>query len=66
MGFTGPEGIKVYTRQVIANNLERCQDVIWDLKNKPEFDKNDGSVLGVIAVCEQIEVSLAALMVDLQ
>lgn len=56
----------VYSRQVIANNLERCQDVLWDLKNKPEFDKNDPNVLGIIAVCEQMEVSLAALMVDLQ
>jgi hypothetical protein len=53
-----------YLRGVLSNNIERCQDVLWDLKNKDVFDKSDGQILGIIAVCEQMEMSLTALLVD--
>lgn len=54
-----------YLRGVLTNNIDRTNDIIWDLQNKPEFDKDSGSVLGVIAVAEQMLVSLTALLVDL-
>lgn len=54
-----------YLRGVLTNNIERANDIVWDLQNKPEFDKSDPSVLGVMAVAEQMVVSLTALLVDL-
>lgn len=53
-----------YLRGVLANNIERATDIIWDLQNKPEFNKDDPSVLGVVAVAEQMLISLTALLVD--
>lgn len=53
-----------YLRGVLTNNIDRCNDIIWDLQNKDEFNKQDPNVLGVIAVAEQILVSLTALLVD--
>lgn len=53
-----------YLRGVLTNNIDRCNDIIWDLQNKPEFDKSDPNVSGVMAVAEQMLVSLTALLVD--
>lgn len=63
--FLGDAPAPEYIRGVLTNNIERAIDVVWDLQNKPEFNKNDPSTLGVIAVAEQIVVSLTALVVDL-
>lgn len=53
-----------YLRGVLSNNIERANDIIWDLQNKPEFNKTEPNTMGVIAVAEQIVVSLTALLVD--
>lgn len=53
-----------YLRGVLTNNIDRACDIIWDLTNKPEFDKDDPNVLGVVAAAENILVSLTALLAD--
>jgi hypothetical protein len=53
-----------YLRSVLMNNIGRCNNIVWDLQNKTEFNKDEPNVLGVIAVVEQILVSLTALLVD--
>jgi hypothetical protein len=50
---------------IISNNVERIQDIIWDIENKDDFDKKNPSVLGVLEVAKQIEISLVALRMDL-
>lgn len=55
-----------YVRGVLSNNIERAQDIIWDIENKPhDFMKENSSVQGVRAVAQQIEMSLVALRSDI-
>jgi len=53
-------------RGILSNNIERIQDIIWDIENKPnDFMKENSSVQGVLAVAQQVEISLVALRADL-
>ena len=50
---------------IVSNNVQRIQDIIWDIENKDDFDKQNPSVLGILEVAKQIEISLVALRTDL-
>src|SRR6185437_2973844 len=47
-------GASRYLRGVLTNNIDRCNNILWDLQNKTEFNKTDPNVLGVIAETQQM------------
>lgn len=53
-------------RGILSNNIERIQNIIWDIENAYlDFDKEKPAVQGALVVAKQIEVSLTALRADI-
>ncbi len=52
-----------YTGSVIKNNIERCENILFDIEVNPTiFNKSSANVLGVICNVEEIKASLRGLI----
>ena len=55
------DGQREYIKGVLANNVCRCEDVLWDLNNNG-FDKASGAVAGLYAQTCAMKDSLTGLL----